>query len=322
MKASPYQELACVPSKRKADSATVDSSTSAHAESQQLTDEKPLQPIKALKVIHHRFSNGDLGEIQSSGTSDETETSDEGFQPSEDKDRGRATPRHLMCKTGAGQWRFTRNQLRKYDVEINQDDKSIDHDHALRPRTKLKYYPDPQASNSTAEEQASGSYNSEAKGDPKAPFKIGEKHRFDKQALSDHHVPTVSASEHLGLNLDPELGGFVSGSLPNDSHTNDFGANHFRQKPSLPYEHMTDDDFANTIQQESAKNPVSDFSIRSSTHLHQPPLVSMRDMLVDLYPKPKPPVKAPDIHGNRFAKIEGDQFDQSCGKTILSVEQR
>lgn len=130
IRASPYQELACGRPKRKARSSTKESSSgSADEKDLQRTKQGNDQPIKALKVIHHRFSNGQptnehLRRVRNSYENDKSPRMGESSQSGEDVDSLQAgLDSSIYQGTFLGNWKC---QAHEHDLR-HTDEEKVNH---------------------------------------------------------------------------------------------------------------------------------------------------------------------------------------------------
>lgn len=307
MKASPYQELACGSSKRKANSSAVGSSSDTTQEGVQASTKLgEVKPIKALKVIHHRFSNGEPGDEQFKGChcraiSEEAGTIKEGLQNGGKNGSVRATPNHLMYKdTRSGRWRTTDRQPRQYNYHLGSDGGKQLSGRVLRPRTNPKYCPDEQAPDSTSDDETVTYVKNE------------DKHGSDK-GLGSGHLCTGLACAYPGCYARPDFRSITPTSLSHDNQKKDFEANSFCGRSSSSGCHYLSNS-------EPAKNQHGSISPRAAIDLatkalqsHPNPPLSMREMAANLHP---------EVHYcSKDLKIEDDQAANVLGKAIPCVGQ-
>ncbi len=293
---SQYQRLVCRPSKRKADSPTIDSSSGSTPETvQPSTKPEKVKPAKALKVIHHRFSNGEDTKEGSSGSqasdaNEENVALGNSVQTGDDNDGTGAAPGHLMYQTTrTGKWKSTNRQPRKYDFGL--DDAELLSDRGSRRQTNPNYYPDPQTPEATPDDQIAA---------PEVQVTSDERR-------PSHHLCSGSACGRPGCGLYFKLENFTSGSLSNDNQFNESGADTFFRRFSLPHE-LPESSAASDNQPQSAiHHRASDLTTTGPQSYHIPPM-SMREMAVNLYP---------EMHQHSQTQDDDDQAAYASGEAIF-----
>lgn len=296
IKPSPFQELARRSSKRKADALTVDSSSESAQEGPQPSSQPGnFQPIKTLKVVHHRFSNGEspieeLAASQKPRRSDDGTTTGLAPQSGEEDDRQRATPSHLMYQsTRTGKWRSTEQQPKKY--HLGPGDGELFSARASRPRTDQNCHTDIETPTS-------------ASGDQVAARDKTDGEYASNETVSSSHLCTGLACEHPNCNMTIEQKDFTSGLLADYTLINGVQVD----KP-LPRDHtisvgVPDDQhalFNHRGSGEPDQNTLEWFQ-------YQP--LSVREMAMSLYPE------IPD--DNQAPKIEDGDFADLHSKAIIS----
>lgn len=212
IRASPYQALVCnAPKKRKADSLT-DGSSASIQEYSPNADLTALRPVKNLKVIHHQFSNGENGEIQSYETSGETTPI--------------SNSTHLLYKNGCGRWKPVRNHPRK--------NTGVSSDHKRSSPKSLNRSAGAPKEKSTPAKRTSTLFENNTEHDPAGSLDGEVRHTSDKEALSDSHTSPDSAAEHI---LAPDFRSFTSTSVATESHVNNFEANQYCENSPLLHFH-------------------------------------------------------------------------------------
>jgi hypothetical protein len=139
MKASPFQALACKPSKRKLDTESPDSpSASSFDESQQ--DDTPLllDTDGLIKIVQHHFSNGESPapsptESQDASVDDDSHYVEDETDSQDDTGPGKVD--HLYYRTGTGRWRPSRIVGQKMG---RPGDKRGTSSGAFKPRKNIK----------------------------------------------------------------------------------------------------------------------------------------------------------------------------------------
>lgn len=295
---SAYQKLACGSSKRQAESATVDSSASSiHGGVQPSAKLDNIQPIKAVKVIHHRFSDAESVN-ERSGTSPEPEIGDEhriiskDSKVAQEKEVLRATPDCFMHgETLSGKRESPKGQLRKYNFGACEGEPSSER--VLRPHTKPVGRLVSQMLEAKSEEAQSGSSRAQ------------DKDAADKGALSGHLCSGL-ACEYSGCDLRAELRELTSDLPSSHNQISNNGFNMSGGSSSLLYDHLASNNAPNNNLHQSANPPPPGDLDASLVQSHQHPLMSMREMATTFYPKVDNHVQNPYHQHDPAARTSGE----------------
>jgi hypothetical protein len=293
MKASPYQELACGSSKRKADSVTVSSADSSDEAIKSSTNSDNGQPVKSLKVIHHHFSNGEPSEqssrSQTPDSCDERRPIAEGPQTGPEKDGLRATPNHLLYKTSSGRWKSTKRQPRKCDRRLEVGERL--RERVLRPGKYVNYNPDEQALEPISDNQAA------------AAIKTEDRPALDEGPPSDH-LCTGIACEQSECVSRPGLQNLTSGLPSHDNQVYGIKADSFHASYKHPKDLQTSSRIPHNEPETTSNTAACDLGA-SSPPLYQTLLLSVREMAANLYPEARYQSEAPKTQDVQTVRASG-----------------
>jgi hypothetical protein len=268
IRASPYQHLACGSSKRKAESLAVDSSAESSEEVQQNANGESGPPVKALKMIHHRFSNGQpvnkkFSGFEKSNTGAKSTSSSQELQSGEENEALGSSPSQMMYQeTQSQKWTTKKRQPRK--SHIGSDGRRQQGSHLLMHQAKSTDYADSPTPEPTSEHQT-------------VTCMVTEDGKASNEGVIPAHLCTGPACDHSGFDFTFEHRSLASASIANEPQleleTITFGRS-FRTNLGTPNNHS---EFTNIFAPGNLKTTTS--------HLHQPLLMSIREMAANHQPE-------------------------------------
>ena len=266
MRPSQYQQMACGPSRRGADASTNDPCAgSPSGRDMPRTKKEKVEPVKALKVIYHRFSNGQptnqLKRGRSCYENEDRSARAGGSQIGEGSDGRQAVIASSLYQ--ATQLEDRNRQPREHDLGPSEREQV--RGRFSRRRTKQNHGARTLGADETSEDQTGALPKNE------------DAHAAEQGVLPSHFC-TGLACEHPDCTLSSRLENFASDLLLNDMTANVFNGmllSHYDQSTSsrIPNDHPQ------PVFHRAVADPIS-----NTLQTHQNPLMSIRDMAVDIFP--------------------------------------
>jgi hypothetical protein len=302
-----FEERVCGSSKRNADSAALDSSSRSVHPDQTSTKPANARPAKALKVIEHRFANGQSVEdhsrgIRTSYTNEMPKTFDDDSQSGKENVGLPASPDYLMYKeTFSGKWRTTKRLPRMPNPGPAAEGHSGNR--VPRPRMKQDYRLDTDTEETEYTSDDETSALAENKEDP-----------TPNGAAASNDLCAGTAGEHIRYPLRDGQDSLNSGLLSRDNELNSV-VNKSGGSFSLPFDSMTHLDTLNTNQHGMTNNYTATDVIPNP--LFGLPLMSMREMASSVYPSVHHLVQASQPIYNPLTKAKKRNSSFDPGKSML-----